>query len=170
MSRIAEVEIRRARRRFAHRMPRTVWVAIGLTVMGCAAFALDGDLVVSSRVADDGATPGDPALIEVTAQNTGDSRIQWGNGSSSCQLSLVVRVDGEDWRAIDRRGCTLDYAPQALGAGESRTETIPWGGEVLRKGSQGPVMRLEPGVYEVRGAAGDVASSAPVAVRVEAES
>lgn len=108
----------------------------------------------------------DPVQITVTATNTGDERVVWGQGSSGCQLSLRVRVDGASLQALEDRGCTDDFVEQGLDPGETRAEAILWGGSVL-DGDQ--VFALEPGTYEVRGAAGTVAFSPPGEITVVAE-
>ena len=101
--------------------------------------------------------------LTVTAENTGRSRIVWGLGSSSCQLGAVVRVGALDRIAPGVRVCTEDLSEQGLDAGESRTETWSWDGQVL--GENGLEL-LPPGQYEVYGVAGDCRSEDGVKIQV----
>lgn len=109
------------------------------------------------------ANPTEPAVLEVTVENRGPSRVTWGRGSSSCQLDLAVRIGLRDVQANVVRACTSDLVEQGLDPGERRTEELPWSGEVRRDGE---VEALPAGTYPVRAAAGDIARSEPVAVRL----
>jgi hypothetical protein len=140
-------------------------LGVALAVLGCSSFGPFG-LAVVARAERGVVTPDEPAVIEVTAVNMGDSRVQWGNGSSTCQLGLAVLVDGEEVQAFSRRACTSDYRPHALGPGETRRETFEWDGRIFRS-STGPAEPLAPGVYEVYGVAGDLARSRTIRIRVD---
>jgi hypothetical protein len=108
-------------------------------------------------------TRGEAVVLTVGAANHTASKAQFGYGSSSCQLGAVVRVDGNDCRVVESRPCTADIMPLELGPGEQRTEEFEWSGEVLI----GAVRQLlPPGVYELRGQAGD-ALSPPVTIEVK---
>ncbi len=113
------------------------------------------------------ATAEQPALIEVTATNTGSRRLTYGSGSSTCRLHRLVRVDGTDRFAATERLCTADYRTHTLEPGASHTETLQWDGQV-QIGAE--IVRLEPGEYEVRGAAGHKGRSAPVLIALEEDS
>lgn len=140
-------------------------VAFGaLALAACSLFAA-GALHVTAAPDAFTTAPGEPVTIIVTAENTGDDRVEWGEGSSSCQLRLLVRVDGEDLVAPQSRACTDDLAPWTLGPGGSRTESFAWEGLVRRDERGGPIERLAPGTYELRGAAGSAAYSE--AIRIE---
>ncbi len=103
-----------------------------------------------------------PIQVTVTAVNTSDERVIWGQGSSSCQLVLWVEVDGAEYRGDAARICTADYGDQGLEPGGVRREVFSWAGEVARGGS---VERLEPGLYRLRGGAGRFRSE-PLEVEV----
>ncbi len=71
---------------------------LGVLLAGCSLLA-SGELVVDAVIVGDSvATPDDPVQLEVTARNVGERRASWGPGSSTCQLSLLVRVDGGNVR------------------------------------------------------------------------
>lgn len=42
----------------------------------------------------------DPVILEVTAENLGDERVEWGRGSSSCQSGRAVRLRGRCQREV----------------------------------------------------------------------
>ncbi|MEX0692721.1 MAG: hypothetical protein WEC54_03760 [Gemmatimonadales bacterium] len=107
-----------------------------------------------------------PFGITVTAVNQSSRRVQWGEGSSGCQLDAVIRVDGRDYSVLATRVCTADFGPHALEPGASRTETWTWEGEYL-VGDDG-LAPVPPGTYEFRGRAGHSATSTPVLVTVSA--
>jgi hypothetical protein len=96
-----------------------------------------------------------PVQVTVTAFNDGQERVIWGQGSSSCQLELWVEVEGAEYRGDVGRMCTADYGDQGLEPGGMRREVFDWAGEVLRGGA---VERLDPGVYRLRGGAGEFRS------------
>lgn len=139
-----------------------------LIIAGCSALFAAGALRLTASADRSVASPDDPALIRVTAANIGSDRATWGSGSSTCQLHLLVRIDGVDLFAPSSRICTADLRTFSLKPGESRTEVLNWAGQVKRDLSAGTTEWLEPGIYEVRGVAGDVAKSAPVLVEVRA--
>jgi hypothetical protein len=94
------------------------------------------------------------------------------SGSSTCQFHLLVRVEGIDRFAV-RDWCTSDARTLLLRPGEERTEGITWDGRVAAPSDPAgvaaarvPIVRLAPGVYEVRAAAGAVAVSEPMLVEV----
>jgi len=124
-------------------------------------------LAVKVEIDQPVATPSQPAVIAVTVTNVGRTRATWGPGSSTCQLFLAVRVDGEDLPLPGGgRVCTMDLRTYVLHPGDSRTEVLAWDGTVPR-GDSGERTTLEPGVYEVRGLAQPTARSAPILVAVE---
>jgi hypothetical protein len=115
---------------------------------------VDGSVIVS---------PDEPEEFHVMAVNHGDERVVWGTGSSSCQLGLVVLdADGER-HSIDFRMCTADLVEHGLDAGESRTETLLWGGTIM---VDQEMQILPAGQYRVFGVAGDREQSAPLLVTV----
>lgn len=105
----------------------------------------------------------DPVLITVTAENTGDSRVVWGYGSSTCQLGAVVRIGGTDYHSHEIRGCSRDVVELWLDPGQSRTENWGWRGGILtHKGGE----VLPPGRYRLYGAAGSWLSSDGIVIEV----
>lgn len=137
-----------------------------ITLISGTAACDDDDILLTILPHDGTASSSEPAELTVTAVNRGDSRVVWGKGSSSCQLSAVVRVGRRDLEAVTPRVCTDDLAEQGLDPGESRAETLEWGGAVVLDGR---VEVLLSGLYEVRGAAGSEAVSDPVEIRVVSE-
>lgn len=137
-----------------------------LIIMGCSAIFAAGALRLTASADRSVASPENPAVIRVTAANVGSDRATWGSGSSTCQFHLLVRIDGVDLFAPSSRICTADLRTFSLKPGESRTEALDWAGQVKRELSSRATEWLEPGIYEVRGAAGEVAKSAPVLVEV----
>lgn len=130
---------------------------------------VDEALYVSIEAEATEVTLGERVRFDVSAENVGSSPVQWGPGSSSCQLELRVRVDGEDrFAAVGPSGggpCTMDLSVHTLEPGESRTETVSWDGRAQPE----PGERLEelaPGTYEVRGFARPVATSEPISITV----
>ncbi len=112
----------------------------------------EGALQVTATADRSFASASDPVTVRVTAENLGDSRSVWGHGSGSCQLALLVRVGATDLEAGSPRLCTMDYVEHGLDPGESRREVFVWSGEALRNRS---VIQLDPGIYELFGAAGE---------------
>jgi hypothetical protein len=136
-----------------------------LAVLATGCLILGPDALTLSAVAErDVATADEPARIRVTARNNGYDRVQWGHGSSTCQLHIAIREDTTWHRAMGGRFCTGDYAPHVLEPGHSRTEHIDWNGAVLRETG---FVRLPPGRYEVRAAAGLAPLSPPVTINVQ---
>jgi hypothetical protein len=124
----------------------------------------ESDLHITISASQSVASETDPTTLTVSAENRGPVRIDWGMGSSSCQLEAVVRVDGIDLLVIDvGRGCTDDLVPQGLEPGDSRSESWVWRGDAVRDGS---MIALPAGTYEVRGLAGDLANSDPISIEV----
>jgi hypothetical protein len=114
---------------------------------------VDGSVIVS---------PNELEAFHVTAVNSGDERVVWGSGSSSCQLGLVV-LDARESHNIDFRVCTMDLVEQGLDPGESRTETFSWGGTII---VDQEIQVLPSGQYRVFGVAGDRGQSEPLLVTV----
>jgi hypothetical protein len=110
------------------------------------------------------ATPERPAVIEITVTNEGNRRATYGSGSSTCQLHLLVRVEGVDRFAATERMCTADHRTYTLEPGASRSETLAWDG---RAWIGNAAVQLEPGEFEVRGAAGHKAMSVPVIITLQ---
>ncbi len=136
-----------------------------LLVPGCTLLAPHG-LLVEAVAVDAVAAPDNPAMVRVTATNTGSTTVTWGRGSSTCQLHLRVRIDGVEYFAPDGRVCTRDLRTHALGPGESRTEGIDWSGWIQRGEGPDTRERLAPGKYELLGAAGHVAHSAAMLIEL----
>lgn len=136
------------------RQSRVLGPALALAAMACFLFD-DGELQVTAAAEQAVASALNPVRVTVTATNAGDSRAMWGRGSSTCQLRLLVRIGTTDFPALVPRPCTADLVDHALDPGESRTETLRWAGGVIRGDS---LEVLEPGAYELRGAAGNVTS------------
>ncbi len=130
---------------------------------GCGLFDND-DLGVTLSADGSVTSETEPVTLTVTATNRGSDRVSWGRGSSSCQLGAVVRVAGRQVEArVNHGGCTDDLVDQALEPGESRTESFTWNGLIL----EGDDFAFLPaGAYQLRGAAGTAARSAPLAITV----
>jgi len=140
-------------------------IAIGylFAIAGCSILGLGGDLDVTIVLDVPEASPGAPARMSVTARNTSSSRIDWGQGSGSCQLNAAASVNGT-WISIGSQGgCTKDLRQWSLDPGESRTEVFDWNGRVVRRGQ---FEQLPPGTYHVRGEAGDKGSSASALITI----
>lgn len=146
-------------------------IAAVALVSSCGLLA-PGELVLEAELVDDSvASPQEPLFITATARNPGEGRVTWGPGSSSCQLHLVVRVDGIDrFVPITGRVCTADLATHVLKPGERRTETLAWTGEAQMGEGLESIELLPPGKYELRVYAIDGGKSAPVSVVLESES
>ena len=140
--------------------PELLLAAALLATTACS--SLEVTLTSSSEVT----SPDAPVMLTVTAENRGPVRVSWGEGSSSCQLGVVVRVEGRDFSAGAYRFCTTDFVKWELDAGESHTERLEWKGDYYREADFTFVIP-PPGTYEVRGRAGDKAPSLPIEVRVE---
>jgi len=146
------------------RMLLTSGLVSVLAMVGCA-LTMPGFLKVTALAEKPIATFEEPALVRITATSVAERRFTFGEGSSTCQLHLLVRVDGIDRRAVDERLCTADTRTHSLQPGESRTELLPWSGRVQMDDE---IVDLHPGLYEVRGGAGFKGVSAPIAVMLEA--
>lgn len=135
-------------------------------LLGACDLVEPDSLAVSVAVEDTVAEPGDPISVRVTATNRGHERVRWGPGSSSCQLDLLVRVGGRDVHAPVERPCTADFGFHVLEPGESRAETMTWTGAAQVVPRRSATVRLDPGVYELRGRAYPIGAGAPVHVRL----
>ena len=134
----------------------------GLASMSCDDLFGGSDLDLTLSVSDTLVGADRPLTITLTATSTGEA-VAWGQGSSSCQLTAVVRVDGKD-HSVDLRGCTDDLVLQGLVAGASRVEQWSWSGQYLTDTGFEP---LPAGRYELYALAGDLERSEGVGVRVE---
>ena len=90
----------------------------------------------------------EPVDLTVRVVNKSDERLQLGFGSSSCRLHCMVIVGDEELSAFIPRPCTADASPFYLRAGQSRTETLTWSGQVRDDGPRS----LLPGTYQLVGA------------------
>jgi hypothetical protein len=138
-------------------------LSASLTGTGCLILVPKEDLQISLDVSDTRVRPDAPITLTVTAKNTGDEVMAWGDGSSSCQLGAVVQVGTEEF-SIDLRACTMDLVPQELAPGENRVEEWVWRGELL---VQGRVDTLPRGEYRIQAMAGSVARSNFRTIRFE---
>jgi hypothetical protein len=137
-----------------------VGTVLSVTMSACALTAPESLHVVA--VAENAvATPEQPAVIEVAVTNEGNRRVTYGLGSSTCRLHLLVRVEGSDRFVATDRVCTADHRTYTLEPGASRMETLEWDG---RAWIGDEAVQLEPGEYEVRGAAGHKAMSEPLII------
>jgi len=152
-------------RRLIHR-PSTLLclTAVGLAAAGCGDLFGSSDLELTLAVSDTLVGPNRSITVTLTATSTGDA-VAWGQGSSSCQLTAVVRVDGAD-HGIDLRGCTDDLVLQGVVAGGTLTEHWTWSGEYVVNGE---FVTLPAGRYRLYALAGDVERSSGTAVRVQGE-
>lgn len=136
--------------------------AAGLASVACDDLFGGTDLDLTLAVSDTLVGPDRPVTVTITATSTGDA-VAWGQGSSSCQLTAVVRVDGSD-HSIDLRGCTDDLVLQGVVAGGTRVEQWSWNGQYLTDTGFEP---LPAGRYELSALAGDLERSDGETVRVE---
>jgi len=136
--------------------------AAGLASVGCGDLFGGSDLQLTLAVSDTLVGPERPVTVTLTATSTGDA-VTWGQGSSSCQLTAVVRVAGRD-HSIDLRGCTDDLVLQGVIADGTRVEQWTWSGEYLVDTGFEP---LPAGRYELYALAGDLERSDGEAVRVQ---
>jgi len=143
-----------------------VLVALGSAVLGLCLCALAGaapnEVAVFVTIRPDTIAYGEGITITIDAQNSGDSPIEYGRGSSSCRLGAVVRVNDTDVPVSVHRACLKDLRPWILAPGERRQERLFWTGVVAAPDTTYP---LRPGTYELRGAAGPFLS-APVEIEV----
>jgi hypothetical protein len=107
-------------------------------------------------------TVGDAVLVKVTAENPTASSIEFGSGSSNCQLDAVIRIDNQDRLIPSLRPCLTDLVAHSLGPGEQRTEDWIWYGEILVDDELQP---LQAGSYEILGVAGSY-KSYPLTVEI----
>jgi len=104
-----------------------------------------------------------PVILTVTVTNPGRSPVMLGVGSSSCQLGSIVRVKSRWEYVLDIRTCTADYVEHWLGAGESRSESWGWNGEIVVRGVR---ESLQPGKYLVKGKVGKWTSRHSIEIEV----
>jgi hypothetical protein len=138
--------------------------AVGLAATGCGDLFGSSDLELTLAVSDTLAGPDRSITVTVTATSTGDA-VAWGQGSSSCQLTAVVRVGGAD-HSVDVRGCTDDLVLQGVVAGGTRTEHWTWSGEYL---VDGEFVTLPAGRSRLYALAGELERSGGTVVRVDGE-
>lgn len=147
------------------RVKLAVVLILALTNAGC--FFRDGQESASLRItiSSTGKTTSslEKTQLNVTAENRGGRRAEWGVGSSSCQLESKVRVGGRLYLIAADRPCTDDISAQGLDAGTARTENLPWSGQIWKSGN---LVQLEPGSYEVYGAAGDFLSRTSILIDI----
>ncbi len=139
-------------------------VALGMLVLSsyCSTGG-DRDLALTIAAERGDSESSKPFMtLTVIAENLGDSRVTWGNGSSACQFDLIVDVDGTE-HSISRI-CTADYVEHGLDPDETRIEELRWDGTILVAGE---LKALPPGTYPVRAVAGD-ATSPTISVNIEA--
>lgn len=134
--------------------------ALATLLVTAACSSLEVTVTSSSEVT----SPDAPVMLTVTAENRGQFRVGWGEGSSSCQLKAVIRVEGSDFAAMPARICTMDFVKWELDAGESLTESWEWRGDYYDNLT---VVVPAPGTYEVRGMAGDRTPGLPIEITVE---
>ncbi len=136
---------------------------VGLAAAGCDDLFGGSGLDLTLAVSDTLVGPARAVTVTLTATSTGDA-VAWGQGSSSCQLTAVVRVDGTD-HSIDLRGCTDDLVLQGVTAGGTRVEQWTWSGEYLAESGFEP---LPAGRYHLYALAGDLERSDGQVVRIQA--
>jgi len=138
--------------------------AVVLVAAGCGDLLGGSNVELTLTVSDTLVGPDRSITITLSATSTGDA-VAWGQGSSSCQLTAVVRVDGAD-HSIDRRPCTDDLVLQGVVAGGTLTEQWTWSGEYV---ADGVLDTLPAGRYRLYALAGDSERSGGAVVRVERE-
>lgn len=141
----------------------TLSTAVLLAIALCShAGSADSRLIVTVEVEPATLSVGDTVTVCVVATNSGDMPVEFGVGSSSCQLDAVVRLEDGDYPANAPRLCLKDLRPWVLAPGDRRSESWNWAGSVAVGDS---TWRLPPGKYQLLGAAGPYLS-APVEVEV----
>lgn len=139
-------------------------VTLALLLLACESATQTGQLRVVLSADRTTVSPTEPITFQARAENRGPSRIEWGVGSSSCQLHAVILV-GTVLRPVpELRACTEDLSPQGLDGFELRSEEWQWDGHVVGLG--GELQRLRPGDYSVRAHAGEIAMSPPITITV----
>jgi hypothetical protein len=127
-----------------------IMVLMPLVSSSHAAVSEDG-LVVTVSVQPKLVRPGETVTITVVARNPTSFLIEFGAGSSSCQLAAAVRTGGADFRTTQARACLKDLRIWSLEPGERRIESWEWNGEIV---VDREIQRLPAGAYELRGVAG----------------
>jgi hypothetical protein len=123
----------------------------------------DNGLIVTMEVEPATLSAGDTLTVWVSAENPGPVPIEFGIGSSSCQLGAVVRLEDGDHPASAPRLCLKDLRPWSLAPGGRRIESWAWAGAIAVGDT---IRQLLSGTYELRGAAGPYLS-APIEVEVK---
>ncbi|MGD2134504.1 MAG: hypothetical protein PVF27_00015 [Gemmatimonadales bacterium] len=129
--------------------------------MACGDIFGASDLVSTVTVSDTLVGPDRPITVTLTAMNHGDA-VAWGQGSSSCQLHAVVRVDGHEY-PVDLRACTDDLVLRGVAGGAMLTERFDWNGEYVVSDAVG---QLPAGRYRLYALAGNLKRSGGEPVRV----
>jgi hypothetical protein len=149
---------------FSRGWPLSFIAVLFVGVIGCDVEPLDGgSVIVTLTSADLLISEGHPGSYEVIARNQTDGRVEWGQGSSSCQLSLLAITPGGDQLPVGDRACTEDLVSQGLNPGQSRTEVIQWGGRAVLNGVS---TQLAAGAYRLLGKAGEKGESGLLSIEV----
>ncbi len=137
------------------------------THFGCSLFSEENNLeesyIITISSSSISASNREPILITVTIENTLENTISWGSGSSSCQLSALVRINKNDFQLPINRYCVTDMVNWELNPGQTRSESWNWVGE-YDDGSL--IDTLGIGNYSIYGTAGDWISKFPVEVEI----
>jgi hypothetical protein len=143
------------------------WTAVvlvaGMPGVGCSKPTVADPLRIVLQTSDTLVRPDAPITLTVTATNEGGEPVTWGEGSSSCQLRVIVVV-GTDEIPVGLRPCTRDFVPLTLAAGDLRTESWEWRGNIALDGK---LDTLPGGEYRLQALAGTLARSDPLVIRVE---
>jgi len=135
------------------RIPARVSLLTALAVLVAACSSQDGSgpvpepqgVEVTLTSSSDVASQSSPLTVTVTVTNHGTEKTSYGQGSSSCRTTLVVRVNDSDQGASEPRMCTADIMTYELNPGESYSEDWEWGGAYYTD----RLVPLEPGGYEL---------------------
>jgi hypothetical protein len=137
-----------------------------LFLSACSVDPLEvGSITVTIEADELLVSPTVPGTFRVRATNPTGARVDWGQGSSSCQLTLYVISEAGVRREAGARACTTDLVTQGLDGLQSRTEVFEWGGSAV---VDGEIQQLPPGTYRLVGSAGDKGESQTVDVELAA--
>ncbi|MFT5143891.1 MAG: hypothetical protein ACI84D_002522, partial [Thalassolituus oleivorans] len=104
-------------------------IFVSLVLSACSIDPLEvGSISVVIESTDLLVSPTVPGTFRVTATNPTGVRVNWGEGSSSCQLTMYAISEAGVRQEVGARACTADFGAQGLDGLQSRTEIIEWGG------------------------------------------
>jgi len=121
---------------------------------------------VTISASDTTVSPSQPVTLTVKATNRGKSRVLLGVGSSTCQVNAIVLVNSNWEVAQTMQFCTADIVEQWLNPGETRSESWPWLGAIIKPGA---TEALPPGRYLIKGRSDNFVGRRAIAIEVVEE-